>query len=701
MFVERVKNKETQLKTVARAVRCLGMDAVLKAKSGHVGLPLGGADVGTFLYFAAMNHSPQNPKWLNRDRFVLSAGHGSMLQYALLHLSGYDVSLADIQNFRQWGSKTPGHPEFGHTEGIEVTTGPLGQGIANAVGMALAESMMAARINSGAQKPVDHSTYVLLGDGCLMEGISSEACSLAGHLKLDKLIAFYDANNITIDGTIDITFTENVAKRFEAFGWRVLNADSHSFTSLAAALDTARSENSNAPKPTLVVCTGVAGKGSPKWEGKPKIHGNPMTAEDVIEAKKHLGLTNLEPFAVEPEAYKAAADCLAAFALPNFETWNKQTENILADWRTSNPAALERWNAHTNPVYNVDAADELWDALGTKMATRVASGKALTRLAEFNPTLVGGSADLAGSNNTTLPNTSFVQPGEYAGRNIHFGVREHAMAAIANGLALHGGFRPYCATFAVFSDYMRPSIRLAALMKIPTVFVLTHDSYAVGEDGPTHQPVEHAASLRCIPNLEVLRPADARETLMAWELALSHQNAPTALLLTRQDLPCLDDHLKQPRSPQTVAEGIRTGAYLLKDFDSPTHAQKLILVASGSEVAATLKAALWLQEQKFETLAGEGVQLNVRVVSCPAPQKLACDPIALARLVPEGIPAVAVEAGSPQGWAEIVGRSGAVLAMRDFGASAPADVLTQKFGFTAESISERCLNHLHLRPRAL
>lgn len=701
MFVDRVKRQEAHLKTIATAVRCLGMDAVLKAKSGHVGLPLGGAEIGTFLYFAAMRHTPQNARWIDRDRFVLSAGHGSMLQYALLHLSGYDVSLNDIKNFRQWGSKTPGHPEFGHTEGIEVTTGPLGQGIANAVGMALAERMLAARLNDQGYMPVHHKTYAIVGDGCLMEGISSEACSFAGHQKLDGLIAFYDANNITIDGTIDIAFTENVALRFEAFGWRILQADSHDFVSLAEALDTAEQENRKAPRPTLVICTGVAGKGSPKWEGKPKIHGNPMSAEDVVEAKKHLGAGSLEPFTVDAAAYGAAAQCLKEFALAAYEQWSSQNEKKMAEWRSSNPDALKRWEAHISGSLNIDSADALWETLGAKMATRVASGKALACLAEANPALVGGSADLAGSNNTTLAGTSFVQAGEYSGRNIHFGVREHAMAAICNGMALHGGFRPYCATFAVFSDYMRPSIRLAALMKIPTLFVLTHDSYAVGEDGPTHQPVEHAASLRCIPNLEVLRPADARETLMAWEQALSHTSTPTAFLLTRQDVPSLDDLLQIKRTPQQVAEGIRTGGYLLKDFDAPQNAQKLILVASGSEVAATLKAAQWLQEQKLENLNGEGVQLNIRVVSCPAPQKLARNPVALQKLVPENTPAIAVEAGSAQGWADVVGRGGAIFAMNDFGASAPADVLTEKFGFTADAIAQRSLNHLKLRSRSV
>lgn len=697
MFTERVRRLDQQLKTIATAVRSVGMDAVLKAKSGHVGLPLGGADIGTFVYFAAMQHAPQNPKWLNRDRFVLSAGHGSMLQYALLHLAGYNVSIEDIKNFRQLGSKTPGHPEFGHTDGVECTTGPLGQGIANAVGMALAERMLAARLNTAGQNPIDHMTYVLLGDGCLMEGISSEACSLAGHLKLDKLVAFYDANNITIDGTIDIAFSENVGKRFEAFGWRVMNADGHNFVELAQSLDNALADNKKSPRPTIVICKGIAGKGSPKWEGKNKIHGNPMTAEDVVDAKKNLGLSNVEPFYVDEKAYTAARECLTDFALKTYSTWNKQSEDMLNQWRNANPSALAQWDAHTSNEVNVDAADALWTALGTKMATRVASGKALVALAEANPSLVGGSADLAGSNNTTLPNSSFVQAGEYGGRNIHFGVREHAMAAICNGMALHGGFRPYCATFAVFSDYMRPSIRLAALMKIPTIFVLTHDSYAVGEDGPTHQPIEHAASLRVIPNLEVLRPADARETLMSWELALSHQHTPTALLLTRQDVPSLDDLLSSPRTAQDVVEGIRTGGYILKDFDSPQNAQKLTLVASGSEVAATLQAALWLQQQTFETLSGEGVRLNVRVVSCPAPQKLARNAVALAKIVPENVPTAAVEAGVGQGWAEIVGRRGAIFCMNDFGASAPADTLTRTFGFTSDAIATKALNFVNLR----
>lgn len=701
MFFDRVKKCEPALKQIATAVRCLGMDAVLKAKSGHVGLPLGGADIGTFLYFAAMQHAPQNSRWINRDRFVLSAGHGSMLQYALLHLSGYELSLGDLKEFRQWGSKTPGHPEFGHTDGIEVTTGPLGQGIANAVGMALAERMLAARINTSAEMtPIDHKTFVLLGDGCLMEGVSSEACSLAGHLKLDKLFAFYDANNITIDGTIDITFTEDVAQRFKGFGWRVLNADSHSFSSLAQVLDQAINENASQPQPTLFICKGVAGKGSPKWEGKPKIHGNPMTADDVLEAKKNLGVKSTEPFAVDPQAYEAATHCLRENVLPAFESWQKLTESLLAEWKKNDQGACNNWKTYTEAGIDVNVADVLWEQLSQKQATRVASGKALTCLAQANPQIIGGSADLAGSNNTTLPNTSFIQPGEYSGRNIHFGVREHAMAAISNGIALHGSFRPYCATFAVFSDYMRPSIRLAALMKIPTIFVLTHDSYAVGEDGPTHQPIEHAASLRCIPNLEVLRPADARETLMAWELALSHGTSPTALLLTRQDVPCLDDLLSSKRSMTDVAQGLRTGAYILKEFDAPQNAQQLVMIASGSEVAATLEAATWLQQQQFENLKGEVVGLNIRVVSAPAPQKLAKDPIELNRIVPADIPCVAVEAGVAQGWGEIVGRGGAVFAMTDFGASAPAETLKKQFGFDAESLALRVLNHLQLRARS-
>lgn len=722
---EFVSKHHQDLAHIATAARVLGMDAVLKAKSGHVGLPLGGAEMGTLLYFGLMHHNPSQPLWPDRDRFVLSAGHGSMLQYSLLHLAGYDLPKEEIVNFRQLGSATPGHPEYGHTPGVEVTTGPLGQGIANAVGMALAERMLAARLNCEQFTVVDHNTYVILGDGCMMEGVSAEASSVAGHLKLGKLIALYDANNITIDGTIDISFGEDVAKRYEAYGWNVLHADGNDFASLAKALDTAAGfskASAAAPGstgPTLIVCRGIAGKGSPKWEGKPKIHGNPMTAEDVVDAKKHLGLADTTPFALPAEAL-AAARSLMEGRSQKFTTWSKTVEAAKAYWKTAAPEKLAFFEEALEgkqtgrPALPIDA----WAAAKGKMATRVASGKALSAAAKHNALLVGGSADLAGSNNTTLEGTTFVSAKEFHGRNIHFGVREHGMGALVNGMALHGGLRPYCATFAVFSDYMRPAVRLAALMKIPSLFVFTHDSYAVGEDGPTHQPVEHAASLRSIPNLNVFRPADAMETFAAWQTALEDTQTPTAFLLTRQDLPDLDEVLQEAlktstpstqhspadaqgsvsRTPDTVLDGMRQGGYLLKDFGNPAASVRLCVVASGSEVALALRTACALEAGTFHTLSGETVRLAVRVVSAPAPQLLAKNPVTLNALLPAHLPLVAVEAGAPQGWGEIVGRQGAIFAMKGFGASAPAAKLDAHFGFVPEEFSKFIQNYLSVRP---
>ncbi len=696
---EMVATHEKELVHLATAVRCLSMDAVLKAKSGHVGLPLGGAEMGTLLYFAAMNHQPADSGWADRDRFVLSAGHGSMLQYSLLHLAGYNLPLEEIVAFRQFGSRTPGHPEVHHTEGIEVTTGPLGQGIANAVGMALAERMLAARLNTAAHTLVDHLTYVILGDGCMMEGVSGEACSLAGHLRLSKLVALYDANNITIDGTVDISFGEDVAKRYEAYGWNVLHADGNEFASLARALDAARA-NAELPQgtsgPTLVVCKGVAGKGSPKWEGKHKVHGNPMSAEDVVEAKRHLGIDNVTPFAV-PEAARTAARALMAERVKKHAAWGEAMRAAKADWERSDAsrhAFLRAAFEGEGVVSELPAS--VWEQAKGKMATRAASGKALSALAAVNPLLVGGSADLAGSNNTTLADSRFVDAHDFSGRNIHFGVREHGMGAISNGMALHGGLRPYCATFAVFSDYLRPTLRLAAIMKTPTVFILTHDSYAVGEDGPTHQPVEHAAALRAIPDLNVWRPADAHETFAAWEAALEDTHKPTALLLTRQDVPDLDA-LGASRTRESVAEGLRTGAYLLKDFPSAGGPRKVCLVASGSEVQLALLAAKLLEERSYSDLRGETTTLSVRVVSAPAPQLLGKNPVTLNTLLPLEIPLVAIEAGSPLGWGDVVGREGSIFGMQGFGASAPASALDAHFGFTPENIAEFVANHLSLR----
>ncbi len=699
MFLKFVSDHKKDLENIALAVRLLGMDAVLKAKSGHVGLPLGGAEMGTLLYFVVMNHNPRQTNWIDRDRFVLSAGHGSMLQYSLLHLAGYQLPKEEIVRFRQLGSTTAGHPEFGHTPGVECTTGPLGQGLSHSVGMALAERMLAARFNENNKEIIDHRTFVIAGDGCLMEGVSSEACSFAGHLKLNRLITLYDANNITIDGTIDISFTENVGNRYESYGWNVLHADANDFMSLAKAMDKAY-ENSSMPNgetgPTLIICKGIPGKGSPKWEGKPKVHGNPMSPEDVIDAKRHLGVENTEPFYI-PDYCIESAQRLIKFRTVKFNNWEKFINETKYYWENSNSEKLQLWNSHFCDNKIVELNQQSWNHAKGKMATRVASGKVLSEIAANNPTLVGGSADLAGSNLTTLPNTSFVNSKDFTGRNIHFGVREHGMAAICNGITLHGGFQAYCATFAVFSDYMRPSIRLAALMKIPTLFILTHDSYAVGEDGPTHQPIEHAASLRAIPDLQVFRPADALETFVAWEHAVQCKEKPTALLLTRQDLEDLDNHLPLPRKLDDVKESCTKGAYLLKDFTGSNDSQKIVLIAAGSEVSLALQSAKQLENAVFKTAHGAKVALSVRVISSPAPQVLVENPVTLNNLLPKELPLFAIEAGSPQSWGEIVGRNGAIFGMKTFGASAPAGDLANHFGFVPEKLVSFILNQLHLR----
>ncbi len=692
MFSQFVQSHKQDLQNIATAVRVLGMDAVLKAKSGHVGLPLGGAEMGVLLYFAAMQHDPKNSTWIDRDRFVLSAGHGSMLQYALLHLSGYNLSKEDIAQFRQLHSKTPGHPEYGHTEGVECTTGPLGQGISTAVGMAIAERMLAARFNgensytNEEQNLIDHRVFVIAGDGCLMEGVSSEACSLAGHLKLNRLVVLYDANNITIDGTIDIAFTENVAKRYEAYGFNIFYADGNSFESIAESLDKSYKISclpNGETGPSLIVCTGIAGKGSPKWEGKPKIHGNPMSAEDVIEAKKHLGIDNTESFYLPQKCLDSAKKCIE-FRTHKAKKWFEKLRTNKMNWEKNNPEKLKLWHDLFESKEVIPFSETQWNESKGKMATRVAGGKALSLLALNNPKLVGGSADLAGSNLTTLPGSPFINAKDFSGRNIHFGVREHGMAAICNGITLHGGLRGYCATFLVFSDYMRPAIRLAALMKIPTLFIFTHDSYGVGEDGPTHQPIEHADSLRIIPHLNVYRPADGCETFAAWENALTSLHNPSALLLTRQDVPDLSEN--NPTHTYKHIQGqINNGAYLLKDFSDTNNKNKIVLVASGSEVQIALKTAHKLEQD---------AHLSVRVVSCPCPQNLVKNTSILNTLIPKEYFTFAIEASCGQSFAEIVGRNGAIFCMNDFGASAPFADLSQHFGFTEPQFTKFVLNHL-------
>jgi transketolase len=648
-------------------IRMLAADAVQKAKSGHPGMPMGAAAMAYVLWTRFLRHNPANPAWPDRDRFVLSAGHGSMLLYALLHLTGYDVSLEDLQQFRQWGSKTPGHPEHGHTAGVETTTGPLGQGVANAVGMAVAERWLAAQFNREGHAVVDHFTYAIVGDGDLMEGVASEAASLAGHLRLGRLVCLYDDNHISIDGSTAIAFTEDVGKRFEAYGWHVQRvADGNDLDALEAAIGAARDE---AGRPSLVMCRTHIGYGSPNRQDSAKAHGEPLGEEELRLTKERLGWPASPSFLV-PEEVRAA-----------FRTARERGQAAEAAWRgrwgayaAAFPADAERWEQYWSGRLPAHWGAKLpaYAAGDPAVATRAASGKVIQSIYGSVTNLVGGSADLAPSNNTYVAEGGEFQAGAYAGRNFRFGVREHAMGAIANGMALHGGLRPYAGTFLVFADYMRPAVRLAALMRLPVVFVFTHDSIGLGEDGPTHQPVEQIASLRAIPNLRVIRPADAAETVEAWRLALT-QPGPTCLILTRQNLPILD------RAAVPATAGVERGAYVLAEAQAGT--PQLILIATGSEVQVALGARRLLEAQG----------IAARVVSMPSWELFEAQPPEYREAVlPAGVGArLAVEAGSPQGWHRYVGLSGDVVGMARFGASAPAPVLFERFGFTPEAVAAR------------
>ena len=638
----------------AKTVRILTVDAVRQAGIGHVGLPLGCADIGVLLYSEFLKHDPARPDWVDRDRFVLSAGHGSMLLYSLLHLSGYDLPMDEIRRFRQLHSRTPGHPEHGITAGVETTTGPLGQGIGNAVGMALAERLLAARFGG---ELVDHRTYALVSDGDLMEGVSHEACSLAGHLGLGKLIVFYDDNGVTIDGPTSLAFSEDVARRFEAYGWEVQRADGHSPESVRAALTQAlRSED----RPHLIVCRTHIGFGSPAVDSS-DAHGSFKDAEYTEQTRHALGWT-LPPFEVPAEArevFRANAARGAAERL----AWEERRSRALAD-----PGLAELWRAMQERALPADLHSFFPNMRGEKpMATRQASGKVINALAARVPSLIGGSADLAGSNNTTISGAASVARGKFVGRNLHFGVREHGMAAIANGLALHGGIRPYIATFLVFSDYHRPSLRLAALMSQPVVFLYTHDSIFVGEDGPTHQPVEQIAALRAIPNLRVWRPADALETVAAWWAALHRDEGPTALVLSRQNVPLLE--------AEGGWQGTLRGAWIAARESGA--APELVLVATGSEVHPALEAA--------RALAANA--RRVRVVSVPCLELFAAQDASYRESVlPAAVPRLVIEAGVALGVAPLVRPGDRTLCMTGFGASAPFKDLATEFGFTAANI---------------
>ncbi|GHO83058.1 transketolase [Dictyobacter formicarum] len=661
-YIEEDKQALEQL--CINTIRTLAMDGVQKANCGHPGTPMALAPLAYLLYTRHMRHNPKNPHWVNRDRFVLSAGHASMLQYSLLYLTDYDLSLDELKNFRQWGSKTPGHPEYGHTAGIETTTGPLGQGIGNAVGMAIAQRFQASRFNRPDHEVIDHYIYGIAGDGDMQEGISSEAASLAGTLKLGRLIFFYDDNNITIEGDASIAFTENVGARFESYGWHVQHvADINNLDALNQAIEAAKAVTD---KPSLVVVKSKIGYGSPHKQGSHEAHGAPLGAEEVVLTKRNLGWPSEEPFFVPEESlnyFRQAVERGAEFE----QAWQKQYAAYSAEY----PELAAQWERELS-----GKLAEGWDKdiptfkAGEAMATRVASGKTLNAIAANLPNLIGGSADLAPSNNTNMKGLGDFSASE-SGRNMHFGIREHAMGSIINGMALYGGLIPFGATFLIFSDYMRPPIRLASLMGLKTIYIFTHDSIGVGEDGPTHEPVEQLAALRSIPGVTVLRPGDANETAEAWRVAITHQG-PVALALTRQNLPTLD------REEYPAASNLAKGAYVLLDSEGTPD---LILMASGSEVSLALDAAKQLRQ--------EGVA--VRVISVPSWELFEEQSAEYKEAVLPGNvrTRIAIEAGRTQGWERYVGLDGDIIALDHFGASAPAKVLFQEFGFSVENVVAR------------
>ena len=645
-------------------IRFLSVDAVQQANSGHPGMPMGAAPMAYVLWSKFLRHSPRNPGWPDRDRFVLSAGHGSMLLYSLLHLNGYDLSLNDLKNFRQWGSKTPGHPEYGDTPGVETTTGPLGQGFATGVGMAIAERHLAAKFNKPNQDIVNHYTYGIVSDGDLMEGISHEAASLAGHLKLGKLIYLYDDNHISIEGKTDIAFSENRLQRFEAYGWHVRQVeDGNDLQAIEEALIAARDKTD---QPSLIAVRTSIGFGSPNRQDTAKAHGEPLGDEERKLTKENLGWPQ-EPSFYIPEEALAHFRISVDKGLELEQSWTASFRNYLNDYPEEGAVFEKQLKGELPQGWDKDIPVFPADPKGK--ATRVISGQVLNAIAKNVPALMGGSADLAPSNKTFIDGETSFQPGSYDQRNIHFGVREFGMTAVLNGMALHGGLIPYGGTFLIFSDYMRPAIRLASLMKQHVIYVLTHDSIGLGEDGPTHQPIEHLASMRAMPNLTVLRPADANETAEAWKFAVKSNRGPTVLALTRQSLPTLD------RSVLGPAELLHRGAYVLKDVDGTPDA---LILANGSEIKLALEAT--------ETLASDGIA--ARVISMPSWELFDDQPQEYKnKVLPENVTArVAIEAGATQGWHKYVGMNGKVIGLDHFGASAPINDLFTNFGITAESV---------------
>ena len=651
-----------QARLCADAIRFLAADAVEQANSGHPGLPMGAADCAFALWGNFLSFNPADPRWPNRDRFILSAGHGSMLLYSLLHLFGFDLPLDELKNFRQWGSKTPGHPEFGHTVGVEVTTGPLGQGFANGVGMAIASQMAAERFNSVDFKPIDHMIYALIGDGDLQEGISYEAAALAGHLKLGNMVYIYDSNSITIEGKTDLAWSEDVEGRFIAAGWHVQKIDGHDNARIVAAIAAAKAETG---KPSLIIATTRIAFGSPNKAGSSGAHGSPLGAEELAATRANLGW-QYGPFEVPQELRDICRTSVEA-KQRQYADWQQG----FAAWKRDNPEKAKLWDQMWNRKLPANLADELLAVVaGKDGATRALSGAVLQKIAALVPSVVGGSADLSPSNNSDIKGSPSVQAGAFAGRNLHFGIREHAMGAVVNGMALYGCFIPYGATFLVFSDYCRPAIRLSALMKIQAIYIFTHDSFFVGEDGPTHQPIEHVASLRLIPDLQVIRPADGLETALAWQAALEKKDGPTALILTRQKLPVID-------RGAASNDDIRKGGYVVS---TPTGKPDVVIMASGSEVHVAVEAAV--------KLTADGIA--IRIVSVPCLETfMAQSREYRSQVLPVGVPRVAFEAGRSESWGRLIGCDGLFIGIEHFGASAPDKVLAEQFGFTAPQVAER------------
>lgn len=649
-------------------IRTLSIDAIEKANSGHPGMPMGAAPMAYKLWTEYMNHNPKNPDWFNRDRFVLSAGHGSMLLYSLLHLSGYGLSIDDLKSFRQWGSKTPGHPEFGHTAGVDATTGPLGQGIAMAVGMAMAERHLAESYNRDSYNVVDHYTYSICGDGDLMEGVSAEAASLAGHLQLGRLVVLYDSNDISLDGDLSQSFSESVADRFKSYGWQYIRVeDGNDLQEIAKAIEEAKTDDA---RPTLIEVKTVIGYGSPNRSGKSAVHGAPLGADELKLTKEAYKWTFEEDFHVPEEVYSHFNEAVVDAGAQKEEAWNELFKN----YKEAHPELAQQLELAIKGELPADWDQEIpvYEE-GKTLASRASSGEVLNAIAKKVPSFIGGSADLAGSNNTAIKGETDLLPGNYSGRNIWFGVREFAMGAALNGMALHGGLKVYGGTFFVFSDYLRPAIRMAALMGLPVNYVFTHDSIAVGEDGPTHEPIEQLASLRAMPNLGVIRPADGNETAAAWKLAMESTNKPTALVLTRQGLPTIKD------TSETAYEGVSKGAYIISA--SKKEVADALLLATGSEVNLAVEAQ--------NALANEGI--DVAVISMPSWDRFETQSKEYKQSVinPAVKKRLAIEVASPFGWDRYAGDEGEILAINHFGASAPGGKIMEEFGFTVENVVAR------------